>query len=200
MSASALRSILVLGVVVSARTSLAQSPVVASTWEARVTSGAFVPTGDQRNSLKNGGTTAAQISWMVRPSVGITGTFAWSRSRDVGMVGQPKLDVFSSDLGVESRLGQLFGESAVTFSPFVGIGGGARSYNYRKQDQDATHNIAGYAAVGGEVGVRRVGIRVEARDYVSQFKPLVGPGQSSTRNDVVVMVGLRIKRQHASQN
>jgi hypothetical protein len=200
MSATALRSVLVLGVVVSARSAIAQSPVTSSTWEARVTSGAFVPTGDQRNSLKNAGTTAAQVSWMVRPSLGITGTFAWSRSRDVGMIGQPKLDVFSSDLGVESRLGQMLAESAVTLSPFVGVGGGVRSYNYRKLDHDATHNLAAYGAVGGEIGVRRVGIRVEARDYVSQFKPLVGAGKSSTRNDVVVMVGLRIKRHNAAQN
>ena len=200
MSTSALRSALVLGILVSARTSIAQTPTQPKTWEVRFTSGALVPTGDQRNSLKNAGTTAAQVSWMIRPSLGITGMFAWSRSRDVAMVAQPKLDVFSSDLGLEARLGERFRESAVTFSPFVGMGGGARSYNYRKLDQDATHNLAGYAAVGGEIGVRRVGVRIEARDYVSQFKPLIGAGQSATRNDVVVMVGLRIKRQHAAQN
>lgn len=200
MSTSALRSALVLGIVVAARPSVAQTPTQPKTWEARMTSGAFVPAGDQRNSLKNAGTTAAQVSWLVRPSLGITGTFAWSRSRDVAMIAQPKLDVFSSDLGLESRLTERFRESRVTLSPFVGAGAGVRSYNYRKLNEDATHNVAAYAAVGGEIGVRRIGVRLEARDYVSQFRPLIGTGQSVTRNDVVVMVGLRIKRQPASQN
>src|SRR5262245_61668436 len=104
-SAYAFRSVLVLGVLVSARPSSAQTSTSTTTWEARVTSGALVPTGDQRSSLKNAGTTAAQVSWMLRPSLGLTGTFAWSRSRDVSMLAQPKLDVFSSDLGLEARLG-----------------------------------------------------------------------------------------------
>jgi hypothetical protein len=201
MSNFALRTAVALGVLVSARAAFAQRPAEQpKSWELLVTSGALVPTGDQANSIKNAGTTAAQVSWMIRPSLGITGTFAWSRSRDVSMVSQPKLDVFSSDLGVEKRLGQRFRENAVTFRPFVGLGGGARSYNYRKLDEDATHNAAVYGAIGGEIGVRRVGVRIEARDYVSQFKPLVGAGQTATRNDVVVMVGLRFKRQHASDN
>ena len=132
MSTSALRSALVFGVLVSARASLAQTPTQSKSWEARITSGALVPTGDQRNSLKNASTTAAQVSWMIRPSLGITGTFAWSRSRDVALVAQPKLDVFSSDLGLEARLGERFRDNAVTFSPFIGMGGGARSYNYSR--------------------------------------------------------------------
>src|SRR5690349_4825938 len=151
-SASALRSALVLGVLASAGPALAQTPTQTKTWEVRMTGGALVATGDQRSSLKNAQTSAAQVSWMVRPSLAVTSTFAWSRSRDVSMVAQPKLDVFSSDLGLESRLGERFRERAVTFSPFVGLGAGARSYNYRKLNEDATHNLAAYAAVGGEIG------------------------------------------------
>lgn len=200
-SASALRSALVLGALVSARASLAQtSSARPNAWEARITSGAFIPTGDQRSSLRNAATTAAQVSWMVRPSLAVTGTFTWARSRDLAIVAQPRLDVFSSDLGLEARLRERLSGSAVTLAPFVGVGAGVRSYNYRKLDQDATHNLAGYAAIGGEIGVRRVGVRLEARDYLSAFKPLIGTGSAATRNDVVVMVGLRIKRQHATQN
>ena len=200
MSATALRNAVVLSLLASAP-ALAQAPSEQSkSWELRFTSGALVPTGGQRGSLENGGTTAAQVSWIVRPTLAITGTFAWSRSRDVSTISQPKLDVFSSDLGLETRLGERFRESAVTFSPFLGAGAGARSYNYRTLDADATRNLAAYAAVGGELGVRRVGVRVEARDYVSQFRPLIGAGQTATRNDVVVMVGLRIKRRVAAQS
>src|SRR5262249_7696583 len=160
----------------------------------------FVPTGAQRNSLKGAQASAAQISWLLRPSLAITGTFTWARSRDVGMVGSPKLDAFTSDLGLETRGARWFRGRAVTFSPFAGVGAGARSYNYRKLDVDATHNLAGYAAIGGELGIKRVGVRIEARDYATGFKPLVGAGKSDARNDVMVMVGLRFKRHSTEQN
>ena len=70
-------------------------------------------------------------------------------------------------------------------------GAGGRSYNYRKLDVDATHNLAAYGSVGGELGIRRVRVRLEARDYVTGFKPLAGEGAARTGNDVVVMAGLR---------
>ena len=179
---------------ISTRTSAAQTPSQGKTLEFRIASGGLVATGDQRNSLKNAQATAAQLSWVLRPSLAITGTFGWARSRDVATIGSPKLDVFSSDLGLEARPLAWGNGSAVSFSPFVGVGAGARSYNYRKLDVDATHNVAGYASVGGELGIRRVGVRLEVRDYATGFKPLVGTGESELRNDVVMMVGLRFNR------
>lgn len=168
-------------------------------WEFRVTGGALIATGDQRNDVKDAQMSAAQLSWLVRPSLAITGTLGWARSRDLASVGRPKLDVFTSDLGVEARPRTWFADRAVSFAPFVGAGAGARSYNYRKLDVAATNNLAGYGAVGGELGVGRVGVRVEARDYVSGFEPLTGIGASGTRNDVVFMVGLRLDRQRATR-
>jgi hypothetical protein len=183
------------------RTSLAQtSAPQAGAWELRFTSGAFIPTGNQRNFLKDAHVSAAQLSWVVRPSLAITGTFGWAPSRDIASVDTPKLDVFTADLGVEARPGEWFAEGAVTFSPFAGLGAGSRSYNYRKLDVDATNNLAGYATVGGELGIGRVGLRLEVRDYVTGFKPLVGVGKSDTRSDVVIMAGLRFNRHRASQD
>jgi hypothetical protein len=190
-----------LGILLSStRTSTAQtSAPQPRTWELRFTSGALVPTGNQRNSLKDAQISAAQVSWLVRPSLAVTGTFGWARSRDLMSVDTPKLDVFTSDLGVEARPAQWFAECAATFSPFVGLGVGARSYNYRNLDVDATNNLAGYGTVGGELGIGRVGLRLEARNYVTGFKPLVGAGKSESRNDVVIMAGLRFDRQRATQ-
>ena len=167
--------------------------------EFRVAGGGLVATGAQRNSLKDAQFTAAQLSWLVRPSLAITGTFGWARSRDVASVDSPKLDVFTSDLGIEARPTQWNLTRAVTFSPFIGVGAGARSYNYRNLNVDATNNLAGYVAVGGEVAVGRVGLRLEARDYATGFKPLVGAGTSATRNDVLIMAGLSFNRRRATQ-
>ena len=83
------------------------------------------------------------------------------------------------------------GDIRATYSA---IPSGARSYNYRNLDVDATHNVAAYAATGGEVNAGRVGVRLEVRDYVAGFKPLTGAGTASTRNDVVIMVGLRFRK------
>lgn len=178
-----------------ARTSHGQTAAPqAATWELRFTSGGLVPTGAERATIKDAQYSAAQISWLVRPSVAITSTFGWGRSRDIATSGDPQLDVFSYDLGAEARGDEWFAGRTMTFAPFIGAGAGARSYNYRNLDVDATHNIAGYAAAGGEVGMRRVGVRLEVRDYVAGFKPLIGAGLASTRNDVVIMVGLRLKK------
>jgi hypothetical protein len=107
------------------------------------------------------------------------------------IAGAPKLDVFTYDVGAEARAPQWFAGQAVTVNAFAGGGAGGRSYNYRNLDVDATRNVAAYVAVGGDVGIRRVHVRVEVRDYVGGFTPLAGGGHGATRNDVVVMAGLR---------
>lgn len=165
-----------------------------SPWEIRVTGGSFVPAGAQRNVLKEGKVKAVQISRVLHPSLAVTGTFGWARSQDLVSVDNPKLDVFTSDLGIELRPRTWFAGRAVNFDAFVGFGGGMRSYNYRKLDIGATHNLAAYGAVGGEVGIGRVGVRLEVRDYVAGFKPMAGIGESHARNDVVITAAVRINR------
>jgi hypothetical protein len=171
-----------------------ESPPQTQRLEIRVTGGELVPTGDQRSAIDNAKMTAAQVSWLVRPQLAVTGTFGWARSRDVASVDRPKLNIFTSDLGLEVRPRQWFHGRAVTFDAFAGAGVGARSYDYRNVDARATHNLAGYGAAGGELGVGRVGVRVEVRDYVSGFKPLTGNGPSHTRNDMVITAAVRINR------
>jgi len=176
----------------------AQTPTATTTalqpaaWEFWVSSGALIPTGVQRDVLKNAALTVAQVSYVVRPPLALTGSFGWARSHDLASAGAPKVDVFTYDLGAEARAPQW--GHAVTFNAFAGGGVGGRSYNYRNLDVDATRNVAAYGAVGGEVGFRRVHLRVEVRDYIGGFKPLAGDGHSDTRNDVVMMVGLRFSR------
>ena len=152
-----------------------------------------MPTGAQRNVIKRGQLSAAQLTYVVRPALALNATLGWARTRDIATNGDPKLDVFTYDVGAELRANRWNANRAVTFRPFAGVGAGARSYNYRKLDVDGTHNASAYGSIGGEIGVRRVRVRLEARDYVSAFKPLSGAaGATATRNDVVVMGGLRI--------
>lgn len=170
------------------------APATKPHWELLVPTGTVVPTGAQRAAIKRGNLTAVQLSYVPRPALAVTATAGWARSRDLATANDPKLDVFTYDVGAELRAPRWVDRTTVTFMPFAGIGAGARSYDYRRLDVDATHNLAGYGAVGGELGVRRLRLRLEARDYVTGFQPLTGAGATATRNDVVVMAGLRIVR------
>jgi hypothetical protein len=166
----------------------------ASALEIRVPSGSFIATGAQGDQLKSAHLTALQLSWLVRPHLAVTGTFAWARSRDLATSGHPKLDVFTSDLGVEARSAEWSVGRRVSLGTFAGFGAGARSYDYVKRNVAARNNLAAYAAVGGEVGAGRVALRIEARSYKSGFEPLAGAGKSDTRTDMVVMAAVRINR------
>ncbi len=161
-------------------------------WEFDVPTGTVVPTGAQRGAIKRGSLTAAELSYVVRPDLAITATLGWARSRDIHSIGEPKLDVFTYDLGAEVRAPRWIAGKAITFSPFAGGGAGARSYNYRNLAVGARHNAAAYVSAGGEFGIWRVRLRIEVRDYVTGFKPLGGGGTADARNDVVVMNGLRV--------
>ena len=163
-----------------------------SRWEFLVLSGTLVPTGAQRDVIRRGDLSAAQLTFLVHPALALTATGGWVRSRDVSIGDTPKLDVFTYDVGTELRAPRWNVSETVSIASFAGAGAGGRSYNYRKLDVDATHNLAGYATVGTEIGVRRVHVRLEARDYLTGFKPLSGIGAGRTGNDVVVMAGLRI--------
>jgi hypothetical protein len=161
-------------------------------WSFLVPSGALVPTGVQRQTIKRANLSAIQLAYVARPTFAITSMVGWARSRDIATAGDPKLDVFTYDVGAEVRAPQWLAGEAMTLSPFAGVGAGGHSYNYRKLDIDATHNVAGYMSAGADLGIRRVGVRLEARDYVAGFKPLTGAGAARTGNDVVVLVGLRL--------
>ncbi len=163
-----------------------------NSWEVLTSSGALLPTGAERSAIKNAPISTVQLSYVVQSRFAVTSMVGWGRTRDIGTVDAPKLDVFTYDVGAEARAPHWIERESVSFSPFIGIGAGARSYNYRSLDVDATHNMAAYSATGGELGIGRVHLRLEVRDYVSGFKPLDGRGASAIRNDFVALIGLRL--------
>ncbi len=169
-------------------------PQPPAAWEFYVSGGWLLPTGAQLASLKGADLTAVVVSCVPRPSFAITATFEWARSHDLAVAGEPKLDVFIGDVGAEARGTQMSIGGAWKVAPFIGIGGGARSYNIPKLPTDPTYSLAAYGSVGGEFAIHRVHLRLEIRDYVSSFKPLAGSGKAATRNDVVVMLGLRFTK------
>ena len=169
-----------------------QARVGSNGFELRPYAGAYIPTGDQRDLLKDAVIVGGQASYRILPQLAVTGTLGWSPSKDRITPGDQTLDIWQYDVGAELRAPSWFTSGPMDFTPFVGLGAGGRTYNYRDLDVDSKTNVAGYGVLGGELGFGRIGWRVEARDYVSQFKPFTG-GDSKTRNDVTVATGVTLK-------
>ena len=162
-------------------------------WQVIVSSGKFIPTGAQRTALGRGNVTVAQVSYVVREGLALTSSLGWARTHDVASLDSPRLHMFTYDIGAEVRGGKWLDGGRLSFSPFAGAGAGGRAYDYRDLAVDATHNLAGYVSAGAEMGiVHRVTLRLEARDYLTGFKPLNGGGATNTRNDLTLMAGLRL--------
>jgi hypothetical protein len=160
-------------------------------WEFIIASGISAPTGAQEGVTKRGELTQAQLTYRVRPDIAVTGSFGWVRSRDIASPGAPKVDVFTYDAGAEYRGRPFQITGGTSFRPFIGTGIGARTYSYRNADLESATTPSGYLSAGGEIGYRRTRLRIEARDYISGFKPLGGKSSSGVGNDVAIMVGLR---------
>jgi len=161
-------------------------------FELRPYVGAYIPTGDQRDILKDAVLVGGQASYRLLPQLAITGTVGWAPSKDRVTPGDETVDLWQYDLGAELRAPAWQTWGTLDFTPFIGLGGGGRTYNYRDLDVDAKTNIAGYGVLGGEIGFGRLGVRLEARDYVSRFKPFDG-SDSKTRNDVTVATGVTLR-------
>ena len=155
--------------------------------------GAFVPVGAQRELLGTAVLTGLQWSWRVTYGVAITSRLAWSPTRDLQISGDQRLDLFQYDIGGEARGESFFSGAGWDVTPFVGLGGGARTYVFRALPVRSKTNLAAYGALGVEFGYGSMGFRLEGRNTFSQLKPLVGPGTNTTRNDIAVSGGVFVR-------
>ena len=151
--------------------------------------GAYIPTGDQRDFLKDAVLVGTQASWIATDQLAVTGSFAWTPSKDKITAGNQTLDAFQYDLGLELRSAQT---DIGIVSPFVAGGLGARTYSYRDLNVDSKSDFDGYGGVGLDAKAGPVSLRVEGRDYVSRFQPLSGGGDTKTRNDIALFAALGI--------
>ncbi|HEY4303240.1 MAG TPA: hypothetical protein VGM82_02130 [Gemmatimonadaceae bacterium] len=167
----------------------------ASRWEFLVSSGKLIPTGAQRATLDAGNHTAAQLAYAFMPSFALTSSLGWARTHDLATTDAPHLNVFMFDVGSELRVPRQADSGGMKVNPFAGAGAGMRSYSARSVAGSARRNVAAYLSAGSEIGTERYRLRLEARDYVSGFRAFNGQSATVARNDVVVMVGLRIVKQ-----
>ncbi|MFO7261665.1 MAG: outer membrane beta-barrel protein [bacterium] len=176
----------------------AAQEVAARRIELRPFVGAYIPTGDQRDELKDAFALGTTLAYRVTPALSIVGNFGWSPSEakatSAAAADDNDLDLFQYDAGVELGRDFSLGASAWTWRPFIGIGAGARTYSFRDRDVDAETDFAGYGAAGVQFDAGRFGLRLEARDYLSSFDGLDGKlSDSSTRNDLFLAGALSIR-------
>lgn len=119
-------------------------------FELRPYVGAYIPTGDQRDFLKDAVLAGAELSVRVIPAVAITGNFAWAPSKDRITAGNQTLDIYQYDVGAELRPSPLLDGGVWQFTPFIGAGVGGRTYDYRDLNVGSKTNFDGYGALGGD--------------------------------------------------
>jgi hypothetical protein len=165
-----------------------------SAFQLRPLVGALIPTGDERDVIKNAVLVGGQGSYTLNSNFALVGSFGWSPSEDKTSAARPKLDLYQYDLGIQGKLDDLTSGSAVSTRPYAILGGGGRTYDLRNvAGASAQTNPLGYGAIGLDLDQTngRIGLRLEARDNVTAFKGLRGELQDrKARNDLQFVAGL----------
>lgn len=166
----------------------AQSPGVKP--EIRPFVGATIPTGTHRDFFQSGVLYGVQAAIEVRETFHLLGTFGVVPAH-LKLAGgnEDKSLMMMYDVGMEFDIVRSLGDSWV-FKPFVGVGGGARSYFYDQASLLDRTSPAGYGALGVEFQIARTAIRFEGRDNIFTFKSPQPFVKSKTRNDVGLSLGL----------
>jgi hypothetical protein len=159
--------------------------------------GAYVPTARHADLLRSGALVGFQGAREVNHYLSVVGTVAWLPNEDQTASFDAAVDLYAYDLGAELGSSKSLRTGAV-LRPFLGLGLGGRSFGYRNREPQPQHELAAYAALGGQLRVthvarRRLDLRVEARGYMTGFKGLTGElARTQTRTDVTIATGLAV--------
>lgn len=162
--------------------------------------GAFVPLAGARDVLGNGFLAGAQLSAALPPVLGVraaavaTAFGARAQQSVPPPNGSRGVAAYGYDVGLEfggrlSRLGT--DEHAPTFLPFLGLGGGGRTFDPDARGAPSRSGGAGYISLGGEWaggGGSRTALRFEGRSYWSRLDPR--GATNAWRTDLILNAGL----------
>ncbi|HET9426658.1 MAG TPA: hypothetical protein VFO55_14945 [Gemmatimonadaceae bacterium] len=160
-------SIAIVGLVV-ASTAAAQGPQ-AMVFELRPLAGLLLPVGEMRDDFATAPLFGLQAGFELNTNAHIVlgGTFARADARFPSFT-QARTNIWQFDTGAEVNLVRAMGESWL-FRPFVGVGLGARTYDYTMPGEPARTCAAGYGALGAELQRHAVAVRFEDRNTLSCF-------------------------------
>lgn len=158
---------------VAACVALAASPLAAQhvparTMEVRPFIGTFVPAGEMADEFDLATLAGMQVALEFSRRFHVVGTFAWTYAHNA-FFANDATDIWQYDLGVELNRRLAYADTW-EFHPFVGLGGGGRTYDYRMRGMDGFTCTTGYATLGTELQTERVGLRAEMRNYLACFE------------------------------
>lgn len=181
------RTLLAIGLLVASGTI---SPLRAQTItpELRPFVGAYMPSGAMRDMMKSSTLFGIQGAFEVNPHLHLIGTFSWSPSHNKFTGYDENVSIYSYDVGAELGLVRPLG-SGWQFKPFLGLGAGARTYDYKSTVFSTQSWAAGYGALGTEFQLNPVALRLEARENFFGYKSPLPNGSSATRNDAAILFG-----------
>jgi hypothetical protein len=156
--------------------------------ELRLSGGAYVPTGAQRNVLNGGPAVGAQVALPAADNLHFLLGMGWVSASSRLAMGEDDVDLWNLDGGAEVNAARSLSETW-ELRPFLAAGVGVRIYDFADAATASTRCLAGYMGAGTEFVRSRVVLRAEARDYLScSASP---PGEKkSARNDLLLTVGV----------
>jgi hypothetical protein len=166
----------------------AQSDLPLRRPEIRLQAGAYVPEGAMRADFATARLAGVQGAIELYPGLHATGTFNRVRARTTFGYAADRATFYQYDVGFEANARRSLG-GAWLLRPFVGAGGGGRTYDYAERGVLSQTCTAGYATLGSEVQRGAAALRAEAREYLVCYTA-PRSGRNVTRNDVTMTLGV----------
>jgi hypothetical protein len=182
------RTILVAAAVFAGATALAAQQQRARP-EIRPFTGASIATGAQRDLFNDAPIFGLQGAVELKPNFHLVGTFGWVPGQNQFVLSRDNVNIFQYDVGVELGLVRRLSENW-QFKPYIGLGGGGRTYAYQAPQLSDRTCVAGYSALGSEFQLNNTAFRIEARENAFCFKSPVAGEPSKTRNDLRLTAGV----------
>jgi hypothetical protein len=157
--------------------------------EIRPFAGVLVPTGDNRDLVKDAFLTGVSAGFEVTENVHLLGTFIWSPTHEKLDLTRNRVNVYTYSAGAELQTSRgVPGDRWIR--PFVGAGLGGLTYRVRDVSLDEKTYFTGYGSLGVEMQLEKLGLRLEGRDYLHRFKGIEGNEKATVRNFTTFMAGL----------
>ncbi|MEX2154446.1 MAG: outer membrane beta-barrel protein [Gemmatimonadaceae bacterium] len=151
--------------------------------------GAYIPTSDHSNDFKAATMVGAQGAFELSENFHFVSSVSWALGHNkFAGYSTDNTNIWAYDVGGEMNLVNEITDNWF-LKPFVGLGAGGRTYDYRARGVGTKTCTTGYGALGTEFQSGLVALRFEARDYLSCFQSPV-TGKRQTRNDAAFTFGL----------
>jgi hypothetical protein len=138
--------------------------------------GAYMPILGQRDTLGDALLVGLAGTYDFHPNVAFVGALAWAAPKAAGQT----VDLFQWDIGLQGQLPYALSASW-TLKPFVGVGIGPRTYDFRSAAIETETDFHFYSAVGASLRRGGLDLAFTLRHELTTGGPL---GDSGTRGNL----------------